>query len=93
MTTNDYQTKPCACPYCGKVNDAQLAVTSKSDTRPPQEGDVTICIHCAGIAFFDAEGNVVRDDDELQAMKIIHPVKYDALMQVQQQLKHQIGMP
>jgi hypothetical protein len=45
----DYQHDVIVCPYCGAEMNGSLAVTS--DHRPAP-GDVSICIDCAGVAFY-----------------------------------------
>jgi hypothetical protein len=51
---SDYTSTPeNACPACGKRLDA---ATSTSDpAHVTSEGDVSICIYCAGVAVFKAD--------------------------------------
>lgn len=44
------------CPWCGKVTDGLAQVTDTGRPAPPSPGDLSLCITCAGLAIFTAEG-------------------------------------
>jgi hypothetical protein len=48
------------CPWCGHGLDA---VGGGSKIRPPDPGDLTICLYCGGVAQFDEDLNLERPLD------------------------------
>ncbi|MCY4471141.1 MAG: hypothetical protein OXC08_20690 [Thiotrichales bacterium] len=56
MTVEDlttHETAADACPWCGKVQDRASNADGKAGA--PEEGDVSVCIRCAGACVFDAK--------------------------------------
>jgi len=52
-----------SCPVCGKKLDSS---SSLETSNAPREGDVTVCVYCAGVLTFDAGlrlQKVPPDDD------------------------------
>jgi hypothetical protein len=40
------------CPHCGGKLDATSIADPRDEDRAPEEGDVGVCIHCAGIIAY-----------------------------------------
>jgi len=52
LSVIDHEQPPSHCVYCLCELDAAYS----SSARPPQPGDVSICIECAGILIFTGDG-------------------------------------
>jgi len=52
------RTEATPCPYCGAPNNT----ASSGEGEPPNVGDLSICVYCAGLAQFDAELRAVKFD-------------------------------
>ena len=48
----DIQGPVIACPYCGLANDCFSEVTPTPGEDRPQDGNMSVCIACAGVAVF-----------------------------------------
>ena len=56
MTVEDLTTHETAedtCPWCGTTHDRASNADGKAGA--PEEGDVSVCIRCAGACVFDAK--------------------------------------
>lgn len=51
--SHEMRLNPNSCPKCNHKLDAAAAVPDAA--QYPRPGDLTICINCAAILFFDAE--------------------------------------
>lgn len=47
-----FKTAPSSCPQCGTTHDA---AGNPSADRPPQDGDLTVCIECGEILCFSGQ--------------------------------------
>ncbi|HEV8502965.1 MAG TPA: hypothetical protein VGR63_15425, partial [Casimicrobiaceae bacterium] len=62
---------PSMCPRCGRLADGAMEM---GGDRPPQPGDLTVCINCVGVSSYDARLQLVRvDAPELAAMEREQP--------------------
>lgn len=55
----DYRTAARRCPHCGYMLNGAANATGE---RAPRNGDISICIMCAGIATFEGSRFVVMSD-------------------------------
>lgn len=46
-----HEIPPTKCPYCKKPHDR---ATNDCATHAPVEGDVALCLGCAGVSLYDA---------------------------------------
>lgn len=60
------RTKPCACPHCGRMNDAITDILGH-DT-PPSEGDASMCTDCGEWLILNADltGRKPTDDEYVE---------------------------
>lgn len=68
------KTKPevrmpdCACPHCGKVQDAASGLSS----HYPEPGDISVCFDCAGVSVFGENGARTRwPEDEPMPQELL----------------------
>lgn len=69
----EHQTAPRNCPYCGKEQDAAMALSE--GVKPPKPGDYLVCAYCANWGFAGEAGEwlmptaeerlIARTDDSL----------------------------
>lgn len=54
------------CPYCGEVNDCASGLFEPESV--PSAGDVSICLHCAGVTIYNADltVRVPAEEERLQ---------------------------
>lgn len=43
----------CNCPWCGQLHDA--ATHSGSTVEVPEPGNLSLCVHCGGVAVFTGD--------------------------------------
>jgi hypothetical protein len=56
------EVPPSQCPRCFVRLDRANEVTST--TRGPEPGDITVCLHCGGIAMFDDDMRLIQAPEE-----------------------------
>lgn len=62
VTPLGYKTPCTRCPCCAKELNRALPSDGVFD-GPPQEGEVTVCIWCASVLFFLADGRLRKASD------------------------------
>jgi hypothetical protein len=56
------------CLHCGKPNDAS---TSTGQGELPGDGDISLCIDCGAIAFFDFQAGNLRAPNEVEMVALL----------------------
>ena len=66
MKTETFETNPVAvCPYCAKQMDMATAMMPEMEmAKPPEPGNITVCIDCLNVSMFDDELQLVKMDPE-----------------------------
>lgn len=49
-------TVPMVCPGCGAPNTGHTKTTGPDDPGAPQPGDVSVCLYCATVGVYTAQG-------------------------------------
>lgn len=61
-----HRVAPSPCPKCARVLDGASGL---SDSQPPAEGDVTVCLYCGAMLTFGAE----------LALRVLSPAEFNAM--------------
>jgi hypothetical protein len=71
------------CPHCGHVVD-RAGTAPFTEVILPKEGDILVCIRCAGIAFIGHDGRGhVPSAAELDTWRKSDPAAYAELLRYQ----------
>ena len=80
-------TKLNHCPHCGKELDAATSVIQGVEAVP-NEDDLTICLGCAAVLFFNADGTVrAPRPGEVEAVKREEPEAWQDVLIAQRRLR------
>ena len=73
------------CLYCGFKFGAIAGIDEDSDNRAPREGDYTVCLECAGVMVFTADGGrrkptgdeaeTINADDRIHGARLVIETK------------------
>lgn len=61
----DHEVPTHTCPNCGEQMDGAMDVTN-SQSRPPEDGDIAICIYCSHIAIYENHQLRNPNDKEME---------------------------
>ncbi len=79
------------CPNCNELMDGYRGVSNKSDSRPPEPGDITICLYCLSInRWTGTKTNLSLEhmtNKELAALSKQQPEAYRELLEIMPQTR------
>ena len=58
-----FHVKPSNCPFCDSKLDAATDYTPMNrpdEKRPPREGDICVCLHCAEVLEYTKDGSLIQ---------------------------------